>query len=147
GASLVSERPSTISSESTARAVRPPTATVRVKCMLDLYPRLAWDATEHASITMRRRAKGRGMGERTSYTPGTFSWADLSTTDEAGAKQFYSALLGWSFEDVPAGDSAIYTMCRIDGREVAALFRQTEQERLQGVPPHWNSYITVAHVD
>ena len=87
------------------------------------------------------------MGERTSYTPGTFSWADLSTTDDAGAQQFYSALLGWSFEDVPAGDSAIYTMCRIDGREVAALFRQTEQERSQGVPPHWNSYITVAHVD
>ena len=30
------------------------------------------------------------MGERTSYTPGTFSWTDLTTTDQDGAKAFYS---------------------------------------------------------
>jgi predicted enzyme related to lactoylglutathione lyase len=34
------------------------------------------------------------MGERTKYTPGTFSWADVTTTDQAGAKDFYSGLFG-----------------------------------------------------
>jgi uncharacterized protein len=30
------------------------------------------------------------MGERTDYAPGTFSWADLATTDPAAAKAFYA---------------------------------------------------------
>ncbi|MEY2534392.1 MAG: hypothetical protein QOF29_2302, partial [bacterium] len=28
------------------------------------------------------------MGERTSYPHGTFSWVDLATTDQEGAKAF-----------------------------------------------------------
>ena len=39
------------------------------------------------------------MGERTGYAPGTFSWADLSTTDTEGAKAFYTGLFGWDTED------------------------------------------------
>ena len=35
------------------------------------------------------------MAERTKYANGVFSWADLSTTDEDGAKLFYGALFGW----------------------------------------------------
>ena len=44
------------------------------------------------------------MGERTSHAPGTFSWADLATTDPDAAKTFYAGLFGWEFEDMPAGD-------------------------------------------
>ena len=35
------------------------------------------------------------MAERTQYTPGTFSWVDLATTDPDAAKSFYGALFGW----------------------------------------------------
>ncbi|MEA2398499.1 MAG: uncharacterized protein QOK25_2055, partial [Thermoleophilaceae bacterium] len=38
------------------------------------------------------------MGERTQYTPGTFCWTDLSTTDQDAAKAFYAALFGWEAE-------------------------------------------------
>ena len=36
------------------------------------------------------------MPETTSHAPGAPSWAELSTTDEAGALSFYSALFGWA---------------------------------------------------
>lgn len=87
------------------------------------------------------------MGERTSYAPGTFSWVDLSTTDAESAKSFYEALFGWTHEDMPAGDGQTYTMFRRDGKHVGAVSEQQEQERSQGIPPHWNSYVSVDDLD
>jgi uncharacterized protein len=87
------------------------------------------------------------MGERTSYESGTFSWVDLSTTDPDGAKGFYSGLFGWEFEDLPVGEGGTYTMCRLGGKNVCALSGQSQQEREQGIPPHWNSYVTVHDLD
>ncbi len=40
------------------------------------------------------------MGERTGYSPGTFSWTDLGTTDFQGAKAFYTGLFGWELAGV-----------------------------------------------
>jgi predicted enzyme related to lactoylglutathione lyase len=87
------------------------------------------------------------MGERTQYTPGTFSWTDLTTTDQEGAKSFYGALFGWEFTDNPVGDDVVYSMASIDGKSVAAISPQPQQQREMGVPPMWNSYITVASAD
>ena len=87
------------------------------------------------------------MGERTRYEAGTFSWADLATSDQEAAKEFYAGLFGWDYDDRPIGGGAVYTMCLLDGREVAAITAQSEQERGQGIPPHWNSYITAHGVD
>ena len=87
------------------------------------------------------------MGERTEYTPGTFSWADLATTDPDSAKAFYSGLFGWAAEDMPAGDGVIYSMQRVGGRHVAAIAPQPEQQRDAGVPPLWQSYVTVESAD
>ena len=87
------------------------------------------------------------MGERTEYAPGTFSWADLSTTDQEAAKAFYSALFGWEAEDLPIGDDMAYSMMRLGGRAVAAIGPQQEAQRAAGVPPVWNSYVTVRSVD
>jgi len=53
------------------------------------------------------------MGTRTSYSPGTFCWADLATSDPAAAKDFYTGLFGWEVEDMPAGEGAVYSMFRI----------------------------------
>ena len=87
------------------------------------------------------------MGERTEYRPGTFSWADLATTDPADAKRFYGELFGWGFDDLPVGDGAAYTMCTLGDARVAALNEQQEGERSAGVPPHWNNYVTVEDAD
>jgi predicted enzyme related to lactoylglutathione lyase len=80
------------------------------------------------------------MGERTSYAPGTFSWAELATSDSGAAKDFYSDLFGWSYDDNPVGDGQIYSIALRDSRRVGALFASEQ-------PPHWNCYVTVASAD
>jgi uncharacterized protein len=87
------------------------------------------------------------MSERTKYSPGTFSWADLSTTDQDAAKQFYGQLFGWDAVDNPVGENAVYSMMEIAGKPVAGIGPQPEQQRDAGVPPLWNSYVTVESAD
>jgi hypothetical protein len=87
------------------------------------------------------------MGERTKYTPGTFSWADLTTTDQAAAKRFYSELFGWELIDNPVGDGVTYTIAQIGGQDVAAISAQPQPQRDAGAPPAWNSYVTVDSAD
>lgn len=87
------------------------------------------------------------MSDRTQYHTGTFSWADLTTTDQPAAKGFYAALFGWDAEDVPIGEGASYSMMKLDGRSVAAISPQPQQQREAGVPPMWNSYVTVPSAD
>src|SRR5215208_3811286 len=79
------------------------------------------------------------MGERTSHPPGTFSWVDLATSDADGAKVFYGGLFGWVFEDMPVPDAPPYSMARIGGRAVAALYPKRDEP----APPAWLSYVTV----
>jgi hypothetical protein len=86
------------------------------------------------------------MGERTKYTAGTFCWTDLTSPDQAGSKAFYTALFGWGSDDRPMGDDgAVYSMMTVDGRPVAAISPQPPQQ--QGMPPIWNSYISVESAD
>ncbi len=82
------------------------------------------------------------MGERTEHAPGTFSWADLSTTDTDGAKAFYTGLFGWDTEDTPIPEGGVYTMLSKGGKNVAALSGARE-----GQPSAWNSYVTVESAD
>lgn len=87
------------------------------------------------------------MAEFTEYAPGTFSWVDLGTSDSAGAKKFYGELFGWEMVDMPAGEDMIYTMCQINGKQVAALYQMGAPMLEQGMPPFWNSYVSVANAD
>lgn len=80
------------------------------------------------------------MGERASYAPGSFCWADLSTPDAGAAKAFYRPLLGWEYESVPAGID--YTMATVDGRVVAGLYEPESPG-----PPTWLSYVAVSDVE
>jgi uncharacterized protein len=87
------------------------------------------------------------MAERTKYAPGTFSWVDLSTTDQEGAKTFYSGLFGWDADDQPVGDGMTYSMMNIGGKPVAGISLQNDMQRQFGAPPAWNSYVTVESAD
>lgn len=87
------------------------------------------------------------MGERTQHTPGTFSWTDLNTTDQEAAKAFYGGLFGWQITDMPAGEGVMYSMAFMDGKPVAAISPQPQQQRDAGAPPAWNSYLTVQDID
>lgn len=87
------------------------------------------------------------MQEVIKYPHGTFSWVELSTTDQESAKSFYTELFGWGAVDLPMGEGEMYTMLQLDGRDVAALSAMRPDMMAQGIPPHWTSYVTVDNVD
>jgi uncharacterized protein len=79
------------------------------------------------------------------HEPGSFSWAELATTDAAAAKTFYTGLFGWSYVDSPAGPDMIYTRAKKGGNDAAALYQLGKEQK--GVPPHWNVYFSVASAE
>jgi hypothetical protein len=81
------------------------------------------------------------MGEVDRYPQGTFSWIDLGTTDVEGAKAFYGGLFGWQLEDLSTARGG-YTMCSLQGRDVAGIRRHAEDEGTS-----WGSSITVEDTD
>jgi uncharacterized protein len=81
------------------------------------------------------------VGARTSYSPGTFCWADLATPDVESAKSFYGGVLDWKFEHMDSSGAPDYVVARRGGARMAALHEATDQ------PPHWNNYVTVDDVD
>src|SRR3954462_7095347 len=62
------------------------------------------------------------MSERDGFEPGVPCWVAGVHPDPAAAARFYAELFGWEAEDLmPAGSSESYTVCRLRGRDVAAL--------------------------
>ena len=87
------------------------------------------------------------MPEFSAHPPGTFCWPELATTDQKSAVAFYRALFGWDVNDQPISPSETYSMFQLRGKPVAAGYTMRAQERQQGVPPHWGSYVSVANAD
>jgi predicted enzyme related to lactoylglutathione lyase len=87
------------------------------------------------------------MQEKPQYKPGTFCWVELATSDTDGAKAFYTQLFGWTYEDHPMGPGMVYTMLRLEGKDVGALYKQMDDQVSQGVPPNWLSYVSVTSAD
>jgi len=81
------------------------------------------------------------------YPDGLFCWVDLSTTDQEAAKAFYGGLFGWEFKDMPIDMGGFYTMCQIDGNNVAGLGGMSPDMQEQGIPPFWSSYVKHTNVD
>ena len=64
------------------------------------------------------------MPEVTSHAPGTPSWFELSTNDENGALEFYSAIFGCVDDPHPIGENWLYHMQKLNGLEAAAIVQQ-----------------------
>lgn len=76
------------------------------------------------------------MPETAVYAPGTPAWADLSTSDAAAGKTFYSKLFGWEGQDL-GPEAGNYVIFRLDGKQVAAL----GPVQNPGQPSAWSVYI------
>ena len=90
------------------------------------------------------------MQEAPKFKPGSFCWVELGTTDTAAAKSFYKELFGWDYEDSPAGPEMpdmIYSMIKLDGKDVGGLYNMPADMLTHGIPPHWLSYIMVKNAD
>jgi predicted enzyme related to lactoylglutathione lyase len=79
------------------------------------------------------------------HAPGTFCWIELATTDATAAKKFYGELFGWEVQDNPVGPDMVYTMLKLNGKDVGALYQKGEE--MKQVPTHWASYISVTSAD
>ena len=82
-------------------------------------------------------------GTRIGSVPGTLCWADLSTTDQAGASKFYQAVFGW--EIAPGQDASGYWHIK-NGAEFIGGVPPAER-RNPNVPPHWLLYFYVEDCD
>ncbi len=89
------------------------------------------------------------MSTRTSYVPGTPSWVDVMVPNRDAAKNFYGALFGWTFEDMPDPESAnvVYTNCSSNGHLVCGLMELSAEMQAGGMPAVWSTYIDTADAD
>ena len=87
------------------------------------------------------------VADVSSHAPGSFSWAELATTNQASAVAFYQALFDWGVDESPVGPGETYSMFQLRGRPVAAAYTMRPEERQSGAPPHWNMYVTVSSAD
>lgn len=85
--------------------------------------------------------------EFTSHVPGTFSWVELSTTDQKAGVAFYRALFDWGVNEIPLGPDQVYSMFTLRGKRVGAGHALDREAQQQGIPSHWQLYVTVANVD
>lgn len=81
------------------------------------------------------------MATITSFPAGTPSYVDIGSPDPDATGAFYSALLGWTVEDL-GPDAGGYRMARIDGADVAGIGPQQAPG-----PPFWTTYVSVDDVD
>ncbi|MEV0095360.1 VOC family protein [Streptomyces sp. NPDC050738] len=75
--------------------------------------------------------------------PSTPTWADLSTTDIAAAKTFYTGLFGWSAGDVPMEDASGYGMW-MKGEDYVGGYGPC---MAPGQPPAWMAYFGTADIE
>lgn len=75
---------------------------------------------------------------------GRFVWHELNTTDRSAAVKFYTRLFSWGAKDVPMGQGEPYTLCVLNGQQVAGI---TKSMAPANVPPHWLPYLAVEDVD
>ncbi len=83
----------------------------------------------------------------TQFPHGTFSWADLISTDQAAAREFYANLMGWQTDDAPMSHDQTYTFFTVAGHRVAAVGPMPQEMRDQGMPSVWANYVAVDDVD
>jgi hypothetical protein len=88
---------------------------------------------------------GMHPGAQVVNEPGTFSWAELLTTDIAASKAFYGAVFGWGADTHGDGPGA-YTEWTVSGRSISGMMEKPPMMPAE-VPPHWGVYFSVADTD
>jgi predicted enzyme related to lactoylglutathione lyase len=84
---------------------------------------------------------GQHLGAQLVNEPGAFSWAELTSSDVAKSKAFYTSVFGWGWgggEDYPEG--------QVNGRTVAGMMPR-RPEIPADVPDYWLVYFGTADVD
>jgi predicted enzyme related to lactoylglutathione lyase len=78
---------------------------------------------------------------------GDFIWYELITSDIAGAKSFYDAVVGWNIADKSDFPNDYRMIGRNDGKFAGGAMQITDDMAQHGAKPTWLGYILVANVD
>src|SRR5262249_47324506 len=54
---------------------------------------------------------------------------------------------GWAATDNPIGPEEVYTIFKVDDKDVGACYTMRPDQQSQGIPPHWDLYIAVESAD
>ena len=77
---------------------------------------------------------------------GTCGWNELSTTDAAGALDFYTSQFGWEKGDaMPMGEAGDYRFINRNGQMIGAIF-PSGAGAFKDEPPHWRFYFRVPSI-
>jgi len=76
---------------------------------------------------------------------GQFCWNELATHDIHKAKDFYSKLFGWEFEEIKS-DDLTYTLILAGDKQAGGIW-QISHNQQNTIPSHWMSYIYVDNVE
>ncbi|MFJ5861241.1 VOC family protein [Pseudarthrobacter sp. NPDC092439] len=74
------------------------------------------------------------------YAHGEPCWADLQTRDVTSAKEFYAAVFGWTYEDLPTPDGRSYAQAFAGSSLVAVIAPQNTVQEAAGTRAQWNIY-------
>src|SRR5437588_13117214 len=70
------------------------------------------------------------------------AWVDLSSSDPAGSREFYSKLFGWKVEVDPDPQYGGYAMAKLGGKDVAGI----GPKQMAEAPSAWTVYISSPNV-
>lgn len=78
------------------------------------------------------------------YAHGEPCWADLQSRDVTSAKEFYAAVFGWTYQDLPTPDGRSYAQAFAGGALVAVIAPQSTLQEATGTRAQWNVYFAAA---
>jgi len=77
---------------------------------------------------------------------GKIFWQDLTVEDAKQVRDFYSAVVGWTFEKVNQGEYDDYNMMNPEDKEVVAGICHKRGVN-KDIPSQWLNYIMVENLD
>lgn len=83
------------------------------------------------------------MADTKTFIANSPVWVDLSSTDAAKARDYYTKLFGWKVELAPDPDAGGYALAKVDGKDVAGIGPAQTPEG----PSAWMVYIGTMDAD
>jgi predicted enzyme related to lactoylglutathione lyase len=76
----------------------------------------------------------------------TFVWHEVYAPDAQASVDFYTKCLDFGSTEMPMDENFTYRMLTRNGQPVCGVLSTTDM-KMDGVPPHWATYVSVDDVD
>jgi uncharacterized protein len=88
-----------------------------------------------------------GGGNFVMFEDHAIGWVELATRDTTKAREFYAALLGWTYTEspIPIPDSGNYIEISVGDTRYGGILPMNSE--WGEIPPHWAVYVMVPDVD